>query len=114
MTVRTYIHTYIHAYIHTCMHTYIHTYIHVLSIARPLLTKYHSLHLTIVNISTLPSRYSVPLSRGHLLSMFQAYLKEILREVCLYHTKSPHKFMWELKPEYKQSQLDLDSEDMET
>ena len=30
-----------------------------------------------------------------------AYLKEILREVCVYNTKAPHKNMWELKPEYR-------------
>lgn len=30
-----------------------------------------------------------------------AYLKEILREVCIYNTKAPHKNMWELKPEYR-------------
>lgn len=30
-----------------------------------------------------------------------AYLKEILREVCQYNTKAPHKNMWQLKPEYK-------------
>ncbi|XP_074605071.1 transcription factor TFIIFbeta [Brevipalpus obovatus] len=29
------------------------------------------------------------------------YLKEILREVCVYNTKNPHKNMWELKPEFR-------------
>ncbi|XP_026757338.2 general transcription factor IIF subunit 2-like [Galleria mellonella] len=29
------------------------------------------------------------------------YLKEILKEVCNYNTKNPHKNMWELKPEYR-------------
>ncbi len=31
----------------------------------------------------------------------QGYLKEILREVCTYNTKAPHRNMWELKPEYR-------------
>lgn len=29
------------------------------------------------------------------------YLKEILKEVCSYSMKNPHKNMWELKPEYR-------------
>lgn len=29
------------------------------------------------------------------------YLKEILKEVCNYNLKNPHKNMWELKPEYR-------------
>ncbi|KAJ1524086.1 hypothetical protein ONE63_010623 [Megalurothrips usitatus] len=29
------------------------------------------------------------------------YLKEILKEVCDYNIKNPHKNMWELKPEYR-------------
>ncbi|XP_055329502.1 general transcription factor IIF subunit 2-like [Paramacrobiotus metropolitanus] len=29
------------------------------------------------------------------------YLKEILREFCVYNTKNPHRNMWELKPEYR-------------
>ena len=29
------------------------------------------------------------------------YLKEILGEVCVYRSKNPHKFMWELKPEFR-------------
>ena len=29
------------------------------------------------------------------------YLKEILKEVCVYNMKNPHKNMWELKPEYR-------------
>lgn len=32
---------------------------------------------------------------------FQTYLKEILKEVCDYNIKNPHKNMWELKPEYR-------------
>lgn len=32
------------------------------------------------------------------------YLKEILREVCVYNTKNPHKNMWELKPEFRHYQ----------
>ncbi|XP_015781611.1 general transcription factor IIF subunit 2 [Tetranychus urticae] len=30
-----------------------------------------------------------------------SYLKEILKEICVYNTKNPHKNMWELKPEYR-------------
>jgi len=29
------------------------------------------------------------------------YLKEILKEICIYNMKAPHKNMWELKPEYR-------------
>lgn len=29
------------------------------------------------------------------------YLKEILKEICNYNAKNPHKNMWELKPEYR-------------
>ncbi|XP_019879274.1 general transcription factor IIF subunit 2-like [Aethina tumida] len=29
------------------------------------------------------------------------YLKEILKEYCVYNMKTPHKYMWELKPEYR-------------
>ena len=29
------------------------------------------------------------------------YLKEVLKEVCVYNVKAPHKNMWELKPEYR-------------
>ncbi|KAI0217027.1 General transcription factor IIF subunit 2 [Lamellibrachia satsuma] len=29
------------------------------------------------------------------------YLKEILKEICLYNMKAPHKNMWELKPEFR-------------
>ncbi|XP_052782855.1 general transcription factor IIF subunit 2-like [Mya arenaria] len=29
------------------------------------------------------------------------YLKEILKELCTYNMKAPHKNMWELKPEYR-------------
>lgn len=30
-----------------------------------------------------------------------AYLKEILKEMCIYNVKAPHRNMWELKPEYR-------------
>lgn len=30
-----------------------------------------------------------------------AYLKEILKEICIYNVKAPHKNMWELKPEFR-------------
>ena len=42
----------------------------------------------------------LPLSLTHT----QAYLKEILREVCVYNTKAPHKNMWQLRPEYRHYQ----------
>ncbi|XP_028402996.1 general transcription factor IIF subunit 2-like [Dendronephthya gigantea] len=29
------------------------------------------------------------------------HLKEILKSICIYNTKNPHKNMWELKPEYR-------------
>lgn len=29
------------------------------------------------------------------------YLKEILKKICIYNAKNPHKNMWELKPEYR-------------
>jgi transcription initiation factor TFIIF subunit beta len=29
------------------------------------------------------------------------YLKEILKEICIYNMKAPHRNMWELKPEYR-------------
>ena len=34
------------------------------------------------------------------------YLKEILKEVCSYSMKNPHKNMWELKPEYRHYKVD--------
>ena len=33
--------------------------------------------------------------------LYQEHLKEILRSICVYNTKNPHKNMWELKPEYR-------------
>ena len=33
----------------------------------------------------------------------QMYLKELLKEVCLYNTKAPHKNTWELKADYKRT-----------
>lgn len=48
-----------------------------------------------------------PVSRiicSHVLiqSLFlKSYLKEILKEVCTYNTRAPHKNMWHLKSEYK-------------
>lgn len=35
-----------------------------------------------------------------------AYLKEILKEVCNYSVKPPHRNMWELKPEYRHYKQD--------
>ena len=34
------------------------------------------------------------------------YLKEILKDVCTYNMKAPHKNMWELKPEYRHYKQD--------
>jgi len=39
------------------------------------------------------------------------YLKEILKEVCDYNIKNPHKNMWELKPEYRHYKDDKDGDD---
>ena len=39
-----------------------------------------------------------------LLLYQQPYLKEILREIGTYNVKAPHKFMWELKAEYRHYQ----------
>nr|XP_045587896.1 general transcription factor IIF subunit 2-like [Procambarus clarkii] len=33
------------------------------------------------------------------------YLKEILKDLCNYNVKNPHKNMWELKPEYRHYKL---------
>lgn len=44
------------------------------------------------------------------------YLKEILKDVCNYNLKNPHKNMWELKPEYrhyKQQAIAKKESDME-
>ncbi|XP_028128657.1 general transcription factor IIF subunit 2 [Diabrotica virgifera virgifera] len=38
------------------------------------------------------------------------YLKEILKEVCNYNLKNPHKNMWELKPEYRHYKQDTEAE----
>eukprot|EP00096_Caligus_rogercresseyi_P007587 TRINITY_DN2551_c0_g1_i1.p1 TRINITY_DN2551_c0_g1~~TRINITY_DN2551_c0_g1_i1.p1 ORF type:complete len:286 (+),score=137.90 TRINITY_DN2551_c0_g1_i1:31-858(+) len=34
------------------------------------------------------------------------HLKEVLKEVCNYNLKNPHKNMWELKPEYRHYKVD--------
>ncbi|ODN05413.1 General transcription factor IIF subunit 2 [Orchesella cincta] len=36
------------------------------------------------------------------------YLKEVLKEVCNYCVKNPHKNMWELKPEYRHYKMETD------
>lgn len=41
------------------------------------------------------------------------YLKEILKEVCNYNLKNPHKNMWELKPEYRHYKQDTPAESKE-
>lgn len=48
------------------------------------------------------SVWSVPCLNGFTLPfIFQTYLKEILKEICTYNMKAPHRNMWELKPEYR-------------
>jgi len=44
---------------------------------------------------------TLSLSLSYATIQSQAYLKDILREVCIYNTKMPHKNMWELKAEYR-------------
>ena len=39
------------------------------------------------------------------------YLKEILKEVCDYNMKNPHKNMWELKKEYRHYKTDEKKDD---
>lgn len=39
------------------------------------------------------------------------YLKEILKEVCDYNMKNPHKNMWELKKEYRHYKVDEKKEE---
>lgn len=41
------------------------------------------------------------------------YLKEILKEVCNYNLKNPHKNMWELKPEYRHYKQEQPAESKE-
>lgn len=38
------------------------------------------------------------------------YLKEILKEICNYNAKNPHKSMWELKPEYRHYKAEHESD----
>jgi len=40
-----------------------------------------------------------------------AYLKQILKEVCNYSVKPPHRNMWELKPEYRHYKPEGEDED---
>lgn len=39
------------------------------------------------------------------------YLKEILNEIGTYHQRAPHKYMWELKPEYRHYKDDAEAMD---
>jgi transcription initiation factor TFIIF subunit beta len=36
-----------------------------------------------------------------LISCPQSFLKEVLKEICVYHRKGPNKSCYELKPQYK-------------
>ncbi len=38
------------------------------------------------------------------------YLKEVLKDVCTYNLKNPHKNMWELKPEYRHYKREEDDD----
>ncbi|XP_014661748.1 PREDICTED: general transcription factor IIF subunit 2-like isoform X2 [Priapulus caudatus] len=38
------------------------------------------------------------------------YLKEILKEICVYNIKAPHRNMWELKPEYRHYKEDKEKD----
>lgn len=42
-----------------------------------------------------------------------SYLKEILKEVCEYNMKNPHKNMWELKKEYRHYKVQKEEGDGE-
>lgn len=33
--------------------------------------------------------------------LLQSFLKEVLKEICIYHRKGPNKSCYELKPQYK-------------
>jgi len=35
------------------------------------------------------------------VDVLQTFLKEVLKEICNYNMKAPHKNMWELKEEYR-------------
>lgn len=63
----------------------------------------HGTYLTCVRSHVLFALFSSlpPNTLLHSLISLQTYLKEILREVCLYNTRAPHKNMWQLKPEYR-------------
>ncbi len=41
-------------------------------------------------------------------------MKEILRELCDYSVKSPHRNMWELKPEYRHYKKEENVETMDS
>ncbi len=42
-----------------------------------------------------------------------SYLKEVLKDVCNYNLKNPHKNMWELKPEYRHYKVEVKKEETE-
>jgi len=41
------------------------------------------------------------LNGGVSTDVLQTFLKEVLKEICSYNMKAPHKNMWELKEEYR-------------
>jgi transcription initiation factor TFIIF subunit beta len=42
---------------------------------------------------------------------FKGYLKEVLKDICVYCVKNPHKNMWELKPEYRHYKAPVEDAD---
>ena len=44
---------------------------------------------------------------------FTYILKEVLKDVCVYNVKAPHKNMWELKPEYRHYKKEEKEEEKE-
>jgi len=39
------------------------------------------------------------------------FLKEVLKEMCVYNTKNPHQYMWELRPEFRHYSKSCDTKD---
>ena len=46
----------------------------------------------------------------HLTQQPVVYLKSILKDICVYNVKNPHKNTWELKPEYRHYKTDTETE----
>lgn len=66
------------------------------------ITKQPPVWTPLLSILFLPfSCFKVYLLPMFAFSLPQVYLKELLKELCDYNMKAPHKHMWELKSEYK-------------